>query len=602
MKNFKEILKNYRFTVGKVWKQKFGKPYIIIRSIMTMIGPFVGLAVTVFSGLLIDEITQLHRMNMIAVYVLGLTAIPTVWGFINQIVSYFCTSKMEHAINSAFEAEFYEHCSHLDCDFYDQPELQDKHSEASEVVMNDFIGSVNTLCSFISGVVSLFAVSVLLTSLNWIVVAVIFLNVVIEHFINKKHKNKIISLDTEFHKRWRYHWIYSYILDSDLAAKEVRLFQLDKFIVKKITAASEYRDQIEREKELSSNVTGGILSFVSFIQKVVLYGFAVSAVLAQDITVGYMTITVSAAGQLFGTLNSFSQMYLNLYRTSAKVQKYIDFMKVCQYQYKTGDKKPQWDSDSVIEFKNVSFCYPGSDRMVIDNLNLTVKAGEKLAIVGENGSGKSTFVKLITRLYAPSKGEILLNGVNIYEYDYTEYQKLFSPVFQDYSIYDMTIEENITLDESADKALVEQACTLSGLGDFLEKAPNHLKTQVGKNIDPEGVKLSGGESQRLAIARARYHDRNIYLLDEPTAALDPNSEEEIYTQFHQMITDRTAVLITHRLSAVQLADKVAVFDSGSVVEYGTHKELYAKGGIYTEMFDKQAKFYRGEASPEILDG
>ena len=603
MKKLKEMLKNLRFMLGKVWEQKSGKMYIVIRLILTIISPIVALSSPIFSGLLIDEITQQCRINMIAIYIFGLTAIPTVWGVISHIVTYFCTSKMEYMLKRAFEGEFYEHISQLDYDFYDQPQLQDMRTEASEVVMNDFIGSVNSLCTLISAIVNLIAISALITSLNWIIGVVILLNVIFNYFINKKHKNKLISLDTESHKRWRYHWLYSYILDSELAAKEVRLFQLDKFIVKKIVTASENLDKINREKDLSSHVTSGIQSLTAFIQNVVLYCCAIGAVLAQVITVGYMTISVSAANQLFNTLNSFSQMYLNLYRTSTKVTKYIDFMKISRYQCQTGDMEPQWDLNSEIEFKNVSFCYPGSDRMVIDNLNIIIKSGEKLAIVGENGSGKSTFIKLLTRLYAPTKGEIFLNGVNIYEYDYTKYQKLFSPVFQDYHLYDMTIEENIALSETADENLVRQTCISAGLGVFLDKLPNNLKTQLGKNIDPEGVKLSGGEGQRLAIARSRYHNRSIYILDEPTAALDPNAEYEIYTQFNDMIKNKTAVLVTHRLSAVQLADKVAVFDGGQVVEYGTHAELYAKGGIYTEMFDKQAQFYRNNSvmSPEVTE-
>lgn len=595
MKNLKDMLKNMHFMLSKVCSQKFGKLYMAIRVLMTVISPIVSLSSTIFLGLLIDEITQQGRMNVIVSYLIGLTAIPMLWGLISLILTYCCTSKIEYELNRGLEADFYEHISTLDYDFYDQPQLQDMRSEASEVVMNDFIGSVNSLCTLISAIVSLITISALITtitSMNWIVGLVILFNVIINHLINKKHKKKLISLDEEYHKRWRHHWIFSYILDSDLAAKEVRLFQLDKFIVKKIVAASENRDRVNREKDFSSHITSGIRSLTAFVQNVAVYGCAVVAVLSKAITVGDMTISVSAANQLFNTLNSFSQMYLDLYRTSAKVKKYIAFMQISQYQCTTGDKEPQWDSNSILEFKDVSFSYPGSDRMVIDHLNITIKNGEKLAIVGENGSGKSTFIKLLTRLYVPTKGEILLNGVNIYEYDYKKYQKIFSPVFQDYALYDMSIGENVALEEFPDEDKVRQSCISAGLESFLDKLPHGIGTQLGKNIDPEGVNLSGGEGQRLAIARSIYHNRNVYLLDEPTAALDPNAEEDIYARFHQMIAGNTAVLITHRLSAVQLADKVAVFVDGHVAEYGTHRELYTQGGIYTEMFNKQAQFYR----------
>ena len=196
MKKINEMLKNLRFMLGKVWVQKFGKLYIVIRLIMTIISPIVALASPIFLGLLIDEITQQFRINMILIYIFGLTAIPMVWEVVSHIVTYFGTSKMEYVLKRAFEGEFYEHISQLDYDFYDQPQLQDMRSEASEVVMNDYIGSVNYLCALISAIVNLIAVSALITSLNWVIGVVILLNVIFKHFINKKHKNKLISLDT----------------------------------------------------------------------------------------------------------------------------------------------------------------------------------------------------------------------------------------------------------------------------------------------------------------------------------------------------------------------------------------------------------------------
>jgi ABC-type multidrug transport system fused ATPase/permease subunit len=224
-------------------------------------------------------------------------------------------------------------------------------------------------------------------------------------------------------------------------------------------------------------------------------------------------------------------------------------------------------------------------------MSITIRADEKLCIIGANGSGKSTFIKLLTRLYMPAEGEILLNGVNIYEYDYIKYQRLFAPVFQDFSRFVLSLKDNIVLTSEYNRERLEGIGAQSGLLPLIEKLPKGYDTQVSKQIDNEGFEPSGGEGQRIAIARAVYHGASIYLLDEPTAALDPLAEHAIYTQFNEMITDKTAVLITHRLSAVQLADKVAVFDKGALIEYGTHKQLYDNGGIYTEMYKKQAEFF-----------
>ena len=301
--------------------------------------------------------------------------------------------------------------------------------------------------------------------------------------------------------------------------------------------------------------------------------------------------------QFSGSLSNITQQYLNLSMLSLSVQELIKFMEIPLSNHVRGSLTPTFGADSVIEFKNVSFRYPGSDRFVIKGLSLTIRGDEKLCIVGVNGSGKSTFVKLLTRLYIPTEGEILLNGININEYDYREYCRLFAPVFQDFALYNITLGENIVMAESYDEERLRSAARQSGLSEMAEHNKNGYDTVIYKWFDEEGIEPSGGEGQRIAMARALYRGGSVYILDEPTAALDPNAEYEIYTQFNNMITDKCAVLITHRLSAVQLADMVAVFDDGHVAEYGTHAELYAKGGIYTEMFDRQAQFYR-DVPPE----
>ena len=219
-----------------------------------------------------------------------------------------------------------------------------------------------------------------------------------------------------------------------------------------------------------------------------------------------------------------------------------------------------------------------------------------------NGAGKTTFIKLLLRLYKPESGEILLNGVSIDKYDYKKYLRLFAPVFQDFQIHDMlTLGENIVLTNGYDEDKLNTLCDYSGLKNLVDKLPKGYGSMPSKYIDPEGFEPSGGEGQRIAIARALYRGSPVYILDEPTAALDPIQEYEIYTQFNTMTSGHTAVFVTHRMSAVKLSDVIAVFADGHVAEYGTHAELYAKGGIYTEMFDKQAHFYR-EADIDGIHG
>ena len=388
------------------------------------------------------------------------------------------------------------------------------------------------------------------------------------------------------------------MFDQQSYGKEFRLFDLSQYLVDKYVKLKKEANKIEINQYKKSNKVGIISAVTSCIQQIGLYAIFIFQVFTGHFPVGDMTIGLSSAGQFSGKLKSVFDSYLELYNRSMYVEEMNHFFKIPNKNSSVGGIKPQFNNDSTIEFINVCFKYPGSQSYAIKNLNLKIEANERLCIVGQNGSGKSTFIKLLTRLYVPCSGEIKLNGVNIEEYDYCLYQKLFAPVFQDFVEYEFSAKENIILNMPEDDNKLTSIIKQTGLDNLFKKLPDGYETQVGKYIDSEGFEPSGGESQRMAIARALYRDSRIYLLDEPTAALDPKAEYEIYNQFNQMITEKCAVIITHRLSAVKLADKVAVFENGSVVEYGTHKELYEKGGIYTEMFDKQAQFYRDEKSSD----
>ena len=598
IKNIKKTFYYMFYMLDIVYRTSSGKKYIALKVVITVISPIVSLTSVIIPGLLIDELTTSHEYTKIAFYIIILFGVPYIWKIIRDTINYYYISVLKYSLNQKIEADFYRYTAKLDYDFFDKPFLADLQSAANEVQMNDIVGSVDILCGFISTGISLFALSSLISTLNPIVIVIIVLNFMIKFLISKNHKRKLLEYENEIRKLRRHKYMHMFPIKSDLYAKEVRLFQMGDFLTEKIVSSNKRIDELDHgQNKHSLNANYGYTS-IALVQNLFVYVYTIISVLNGIISVGYMSIINSAASQLSSLLTSVSDVYINMYQKGPKVQKYIDYMNLPSIQYQNGILEPKFYNNSVIEFKNVSFSYPGSDRLVLNNVNLKINANEHLAIVGKNGSGKSTFVKLLTRLYPPSSGEILLNGINIYEYDYEKYQKLFSPVFQDYALYDMSIKENIALSSIAEEIELEKVSIMSGLQSFLGKLTKGFDTQLGKNFDPEGVELSGGEGQRLAIARARYYNRKIFVLDEPTAALDPDSEYEIYIQFSNMIEDKTAVLITHRLSAVQLADKVAVFDNGHVAEYGTHAELYAKGGIYTEMFDKQAQFYRDQPSEQ----
>ena len=256
--------------------------------------------------------------------------------------------------------------------------------------------------------------------------------------------------------------------------------------------------------------------------------------------------------------------------------------------------KKEREEDTLLEFKNVSFKYPRSKEFTLKNISIKINEGEKLSVVGLNGAGKTTFIKLLARLYDPTEGEILLNGVNINEYDYDEYMKLLSVVFQDFKLMSFSIKENIALNDfnKVKDEEIEEVLIKSGFGKDLEKLPKGINTPIYKNFDEGGIEFSGGQAQKLAIARAVYKDAPIVILDEPTAALDPKAEYEIYSKFNELIGKKTTIYISHRLSSCRFCDNIAVFQKGKLIQYGTHDELVKdKGNEYETMYSAQAQYY-----------
>jgi len=250
------------------------------------------------------------------------------------------------------------------------------------------------------------------------------------------------------------------------------------------------------------------------------------------------------------------------------------------------------DRNYEVEFRDVSFRYPNAPDYALRHVSMKFRVGERLAVVGQNGSGKTTFIKLLCRLYDPTEGQILLNGIDIRKYDYREYQSIFSVVFQDFQLLALPLGQNVAASFTYDAGRVRECLEKAGMGEWLKELPEGLDTKLYKDVATgKGVEISGGEEQKIAIARSMYRNAPFIILDEPTAALDPVSEYEVYAHFNDIITDCTAIYISHRLSSCRFCDEIAVFHQGNVIEQGTHEELLAKGGKYSELWNAQAQYY-----------
>ena len=309
--------------------------------------------------------------------------------------------------------------------------------------------------------------------------------------------------------------------------------------------------------------------------------------------VGSITQYVGAATAMVTNVFALTDL-LGIMKTNAPyLEKTFEFLDIPNAMYQgslTTEKRA--DRQYEVEFKNVSFKYPGSDIWALRHVNMKFKVGKRLAIVGENGSGKTTFIKLLCRLYDPQEGQILLNGIDIRKYRYDDYMSIFSVVFQDFRLICQPLGNNVAGSIEYDRERVEKALIDAGFGARLASMDKGLATMIYKNLTEDGVDVSGGEAQKIAIARALYKDAPFIILDEPTAALDPIAEAEIYSKFNDITGDKTAIYISHRLSSCKFCDEIAVFHEGAVIQQGTHEGLLAEeNGKYHELWNAQAQYY-----------
>ena len=302
--------------------------------------------------------------------------------------------------------------------------------------------------------------------------------------------------------------------------------------------------------------------------------------------VGAVTNLCKGISDLFGAIGDLpnNANYLNAIRQYMEIPN-------AMYQGSLPTEKRD-DREYEVEFRDVSFKYPGSETYALRHVNMKFKVGSRLAVVGMNGSGKTTFIKLLCRLYDPTEGQILLNGIDIRKYQYDDYMNIFSVVFQDFQLVALPLGQNVAASETYDRVRVEDCLRQAGFGERLATMPNGLDSYLYKALEKSGVEISGGEAQKIAIARALYKDAPFIILDEPTAALDPIAEAEIYSKFNDIAGDKTAIYISHRLSSCKFCDEIAVFHEGAVIQQGTHAELVSdENGKYYELWHAQAQYY-----------
>lgn len=426
-------------------------------------------------------------------------------------------------------------------------------------------------------------------------ISVMMISVILSPMCTKKADSYAPKIAEWMRSGNRTHGFFSELSSEQERAADIRIYNQEAICEHYFKTTNE----VLRSGKLLRMVRGklGLIralgTLISTLFTGVVYLFVCAKAWAGAFGVGAVTQYIGAMVALSGGITALISVLGAIQNNAYFLRENFKFLDIPNNMYQgslTTEKRA--DRKYEVEFRNVSFKYPGSDQYSLKNVSMKFKVGKRLAIVGQNGSGKTTFIKLLCRLYDPTEGEILLNGIDIRKYRYDDYMNIFAVVFQDFQLFAFTLGENVASGQSYDRGRAERCLREAGFGERLDSMPKGLDTYLYRFFDEEGVEISGGEAQKIAIARALYKDAPFIILDEPTAALDPIAEAEIYSKFDQIAGDKTAIYISHRLSSCKFCDEIAVFHKGSVVQHGTHEELVAEEkGKYHELWHAQAQYY-----------
>ncbi len=475
-----------------------------------------------------------------------------------------------------------------DATFYDKLERARRQTNNRVTLMSTVLSQGQDIITVISLITGLIVFQPFLILLLLVAIIPSFLN----EIKFSRHSYSLVRSWTPERRELDY---LRYIGASDITAKEVKLFSLADFLSERFSKLADKYYLANRALAVKRAAWGSIFNVIGDLSYYAAYVIIVMRTVAAVITIGDLTFLAGSFRNLRNQLQSIFQRFTRITESALYLKDYFDFMDIDNENVEEAKHAgPIPPVQEGFTFENVSFKYPGSDQYVLRKVSFLLRAGEKMALVGENGAGKTTLVKLLLRMYEPTEGRILLDGKDIWSFDPNEYQKCFGVIFQDFVRYHFTARENIAvgkIEELQNQNQIEFAAKKSLADQVVESLPGRYDQQLGKRFH-EGKDLSGGQWQKVALARAYMKNAQVIVLDEPTAALDARAEFEAFERFTELSEGKTAVLISHRFSTVRMADRILVLKNGGILELGTHEELLTKGGLYAELFNYQAQGYR----------
>ena len=620
MSNKKTInSENTRGTVRKVLSltHRIVPGYITFVLILKLIAAGQPFVTIYFSSLVLDGLFRMDSFQSIFKTVLIMMCVDSAlvlirWGL--ELISWVKKHELTQRINKMLVDK----TMGLDFDILEKHETLDMYKKAKDGMMagGDIRSFIENLAGLIEKIATIVYSLILIVPLfipqaagetgylnglglflnKWYSFFVMLLVLAFHVFMSYKTNKKSSSLQMEFfEKNVSYNRYFSYWFDlifNYSIGKYIRLYKMQKLMTRKV---QETNDKLEKEgnvwinKDLKNSI---VPIFSQCFMQLASYAYVGLKAVFSLISAGKCIMYVSSYTKLVESITGISGNFVSLKMESRYLSFFYDYMKIQNKRYDgTIPTEKRDDNIFEIEFRDVSFKYANSETWALRHVNQKITLGTKNAVVGKNGAGKTTFIKLLCRLYEPTEGQILLNGVDIRYYDTEEYEKLFAIVFQDFNLFSFPLGENVSGSIEYDKERAIKCLEDAGFKERFDKMEKGLDTPLYQYDDENGVEISGGEAQKIAIARSLYKDAPFVIMDEPTSALDPVAEFEIYQKFDQMVEGKTSIYISHRMSSCRFCDNIIVFDEGKIVEQGNHEKLMSNGGLYSELWNAQAQYY-----------
>lgn len=544
----------------------------------------------VFPAVMIQLIMDYAHMDRVLLYVFGMSLMMTVVSIGIEILQRSLSNHSLRALNYLI-LELNRKAMRVSLSDFESSETMEQFDKAYDGLWNSSDVDFTIFSVIFSKLISFGITAYIFSSVHWAVAIFVAATLMMEFILSVRLSERLHEKDQQQSKLTHKKNYVSDTLFDCKTNKEVFLNGVKDFFVGKFQAVSAEELEMEKDKKTDIFKNDCISACISFLRTGSVYIIAVVRYMQGFLPLANFTLFSSAAKQMTYAVWQIMQGFSSLFRASAYFDDYLQYINLNETDRQSGNRHVAGPIHRI-EFKNVSYRYPNQNDYAVRGLSFTISEGETVALVGDNGAGKSTVIRLLMRLCPVTEGDILLNGESIYSYDYEEYISCFAPVFQDFMLYAFTLRENIWFDKQATDN--ESAALLNniGLDKKIRSLPNGLDTPYTRRFYADGVEFSGGEEQKLVIARAYAKDGSVMVLDEPTSALDPLAEHAIYELIHKLRTGYITLFISHRLSTTRFSDQILVLDQGRLVEDGTHEELMQQKGLYHRIFTMQTQYYQ----------